>query len=235
MPEIAPLGLAGRLVSFGDALTEPANRAALAFRGALEREGWEGIEETSVSLTGVYVRMDPDHPDPGSITAKVETLLADRDWYDAPMPEGRRLWTVPCVFGQGLAPQWDEARNMAGLSEEEAIRSLTEAAFRIITLGYAPGQPYIGTLPETWDLPRQKELTPKVPRSALVVAIRQLVVFANEMPTGWRHIGQTRFRPFMAEADDPFSWRPGDEVRLMPVTPEQLENVTGRGGEARPL
>ena len=231
-PTVSPLGLAGTLVSFGAALTEPANRAALAFRGAVERAGWDGIEETSVSLTGVYVRMDPTHPDPGSIGRKLEALLAERDWYEAPMPEGRRLWTIPATFD---GPQLAEAAGMAGLSERDAVESLTRDPVRVLTLGYAPGQPYMGTLPEAWDIPRQQGITPKVPRGALVVAIRQIIVFANDTPTGWRHVGNSRFRCFMPEAEDPFALRPGDEVVWERVTPEELSNVTGRGGEARPL
>ena len=234
-PTTSPLGLAGRLVSFGEALTEPANRAALAFRGALEREGWDGIEETTVSLTGVYVRMDPMHPDLASIEAKVAALLGDRDWYDAPLPEGRRLWTVPLVLGGEEGPQCEEAAEMAGQTLDEARRTILDTPMRVITLGYAPGQPYMGSLPEAWDIPRRQELNPRVPASALVVAIRQLIVFTAAQPTGWRHIGQTRFRPFMPEEPEPFSWRPGDEVRWQEVSPEQLANVTGRGGEARPL
>ena len=41
-PRIAPVGLTGLIVQFADHLSEPANRAAIAFRAALEREGWAG-------------------------------------------------------------------------------------------------------------------------------------------------------------------------------------------------
>ena len=46
-PLLRTAGIDGMLVSFGDRLSEPANRAALAFRAALERESWEGVAEIS--------------------------------------------------------------------------------------------------------------------------------------------------------------------------------------------
>ena len=49
------------------------------------------------------------------------------------------------------------------MSEAAARRSLSEARVRVTALGFAPGQPYLGELPEAWDIPRQQALTPKVP------------------------------------------------------------------------
>ena len=59
------------------------------------------------------------------------------------------------------------------------------------------------------------------------MAIRQLVLFSGDTPTGWRHIGQTRVKLFRQEADEPFLLKPGDEVRFDPVEPAQLEDLAG--------
>ncbi len=93
------------------------------------------------------------------------------------------------------------------------------------TIGFAPGEPYLGELPDCWDIPRQTKLTDKVPACALVVAIRQLVLFSVTTPTGWRHIGQTAFRVFRPEDKTPFILRPGDEVQFIPTTPDKLANM----------
>ena len=85
--------------------------------------------------------------------------------------------------------------------------------------------PYLGELPPDWDIPRQTQLTGQVPAGGLCVAIRQLVLFPVATPTGWRHIGQTAFRLFRPEADQPFMLRPGDEVLFPPTTPETLATL----------
>ena len=227
-PRIRTLGVDGFLISFGDRLSEPANRAALAFRAALDRAGWSGVEETSTSLASAYLRFDLTAQDHAAMQAQIEALLAERDWTTASLPDGRRLWRVPTVYGTDLAPQLDEAAAAAGLTRDAAIESISNTQVRVQTIGFAPGQPYLGELPDCWDIPRQTKLSDNVPACALVVAIRQLVLFSVTTPTGWRHIGQTAFRLFRPEADAPFVLRPGDEVQFTPTTPEELANMAAR-------
>ncbi|WP_170582765.1 5-oxoprolinase subunit B family protein [Ruegeria arenilitoris] len=231
-PIIRTAGVDGLLISFAAALSEPANRAALAFRAALEAESWAGVEETSSSLVSAFVRFDPLHMSHAALHQQVQALLDQRDWYAADLPGGRRFWRVPTVFGTDLAPQLGQAAQAAGLSEAEAIRSLSEARVRVQTIGFAPGQPYLGELPPAWDIPRQKELTPRVPEGALVVALRQLVLFSVTTPTGWQHVGQTAIRLFQPDVPEPFLLRPGDEVQFTPTNPETLARMRSdpRGG-----
>lgn len=237
-PMIRTAGVDGLLVSFGSRLSEPANRAALAFRAAIEREGWDGVEETSSSLVSVYLRFDPLHFAHDRLKAQIERLLQSRDWYEADLPEGRRFWRIPTVFGTDLAPQLAQAAEAAGMTEDSAIHSLTEARVRVQTIGFAPGQPYLGELPAAWDIPRQSQLTERIPVGALCVAIRQLVLFSVTTPTGWQHVGQTAIRLFQPEAEEPFLLRPGDEVQFVPTDPETLEAMRKDphgGAESEPV
>lgn len=226
-PRVRTVGFDGLLVSFGDVLSEPANRAALAFRDAVERAGWTGVEETSTSLVSTYVRFDPLWQDHAQMQAALEALLTEQDWFAADLPRGRKLWRVPTVFGTDMAPQLEEAASAAGLTPDEAIALISETRVRVQTIGFAPGMPYLGELPPEWDIPRQTELTSQVPAGGLCVAIRQLVLFPVATPTGWRHIGQTGFRLFRPESDQPFVLRPGDEALFDPTTAEKLAAMKG--------
>ncbi len=224
-PVIRTAGVDGMLVTFGNTLTEPANRAALAFREAVEAATWDGVEETSSSLLSTYLRFDPLHLSHDTLMAQLEALVQRQDWYAADLPAGRRLWRIPTVFGTSLAPELRQAAQAAGMSEEDAITSLSEARVRVQTIGFAPGQPYLGELPEAWDIPRQSQLSDRIPEGALAVAIRQLVLFSVSTPTGWQHVGQTAIRLFQPETDEPFLLRPGDEVQFVPTDPETLDTM----------
>lgn len=224
-PLIRTGGVDGLLVSFGDKLSEPANRAALAFRVAVEAEGWDAIEETSSTLVSCFIRFDPLRLPHAVVKAKVETLVKSRNWFDAALPTGRRFWRIPTVYGTELAPQLAQAAAAAGMSEAEAAISLSGARVRVQALGFAPGQPYLGELPEAWDIPRQSQLTERVPQGALVVAIRQFVLFGVSAPTGWQHVGQTAINLFQPKADEPILLRPGDEVQFVATDAESLNNM----------
>lgn len=220
--EIRTAGFDGFLVSFGDALGEAANRAALAFRSAVDGAGWDGVHETSTSLVSTYLRFDPLVVSHQEMRAQLEALLTSQNWHSAPLPDNRRLWRVPTVFGGDLAPQLPEAAELAGMSEEEAIQSLTTSRVRVQTIGFAPGMPYLGELPEAWAIPRQTSLTNEIPAGGLCVAIRQLVLFPRPTPTGWRQVGQTAFQLFRPDHEEAFVLRSGDEVEFVAVSPEQL-------------
>ncbi|ASP22973.1 kinase A inhibitor [Antarctobacter heliothermus] len=213
-PRIEPIGLDGVIVRFGEALSEPANRAALAFRAAVERDVPEGVEECSTSLVSTYLRFDPLHLSLDRLTALLTERLSAEDWYAAPLPEGRRLLRIPTVYGGDFGPQLAEAAQAAGMDADAAIAALSGARVRVNAIGFAPGQPYLGTLPEAWDIPRQAGLTPRVPEGALVVAIRQFVLFSVSAPTGWRQVGRTAAPLFRPGSEVPFLLRPGDEVFL---------------------
>lgn len=222
-PRLTPLGLGGVLVTFADGLDDAANRAAIAFRAAIEREEWDGVTETATSLSSAYLSFDPAAVERGTIEARLRDLATSRDW-SAEAPAAPRCWIIPCSFEGDHAPQLAEAADLAGLTPEEAIGELTAKPLRALALGYAPGQPYMGFLPNKWDIPRQKGLTPKVPAGAIVVAVRQAIIFTAASTTGWRQVGLTRFRPFRPEdEDDPIPLSPGDEIHLKRVSPDDLD------------
>ncbi|TMV03248.1 carboxyltransferase domain-containing protein [Ruegeria sediminis] len=224
-PMVRNVGLDGMLVTFADTMTEPSNRAALAFRGALQDAGWDGVLETSTSLASAYVRFDAARLPHGEIETRLRELLAARDWYAEALPPGRKLWRVPTVYGTDLAPQLDEAAAAAGLSTDEAIKRLSRTRVRVLTIGFAPGQPYLGPLGPEFNIPRLQELTPMVPEGALVLAISQFVLFSGPTPTGWRHVGQTAFRCFRPEMEQSFALNPGDEMLFEPVTQAELKRI----------
>ncbi len=224
-PLMRTVGFDGLLVTFAQTMSEPSNRAALAFRGAVEAQQIDGVLETSASLASAYVQFNPSKLSHQDIEEQVRALLDGRDWYAAPLPAGRRFWKVPTVYGTDLAPQLEDAAAAAGLTPEDAIERLSQTRVRVLTIGFAPGQPYLGPLGPEFNIPRLKELTPMVPEGALVLAISQFVLFSGPTPTGWRHVGQTAFRCFRPDMEQSFALNPGDEMQFVSVSPDALEEI----------
>ncbi|MGJ8596797.1 5-oxoprolinase subunit B family protein [Sulfitobacter sp.] len=235
LPPIRLVGLSGLLIQFATSMSEPANRAAIAFRAAVEAEHWPEVRETSTSLVSTFISIDLVAHTPEAVVEKLQSLLATQDWLSAPLPAGRTLWEIPTLYGTDAAPQLEEAALAAGVTPETAIEELSTARVRVLTIGFAPGQPYTGELPPHWDIPRQQSLTKSVPAGALVVAIRQLIIFTNASPTGWRHVGQTAFRNFRPNDPTPIALSPGDELCFPSVTAAEYARITtadlsGNGG-----
>lgn len=220
-PRIAPTGVDGLVVTFAPRLAEPANRAALALRSAIEAARWPEVRETAVSLVSTYLRLDP-LADPSAPEARLRALVDSRDWTAAALPGEGRLVCIPTCYEGDHAPQLDDAASLAGLTRAQAVEALATAPLRVLTIGFAPGQPYVGELAPAWDIPRLRTLTPRVNAGALTVAIRQLVLFAVPAQTGWRQVGQTAARLFDPLAAQPFLLRTGDQVAFPPVGADRL-------------
>ncbi len=222
-PAIDPIGLDGLLVRFADTLSEPANRAALAFRRHVSDLHLPGLLETATSLGGVHLRFDPARLSHAALRSRVDAVLASRDWYGAPLPSDRRLWRIPTVYGGDHGPQLARAADLAEVSTRTAIEALSDARLRILTIGFAPGQPYVGQLDQRWDLPRQTDLATQVPPGALALAVRQFVLFPAESRTGWYHVGQTAFCCFRPDGDPVFPLQPGDEMQFPAISAAEYE------------
>ncbi len=225
-PAILPLGIDGIIVRFADRLNESANQAALGFRAALAENPLAGVEEIAAALTSVYLRFDPSGTSYETLRAAIRNHLCG-NWKTARKTTPRR-WYIPTVYGGEHGPQLAEMAKLAGMSESAAMAQISGTPLRVMSLGFAPGQPYLGLLPPAFDLPRQSALTKEVPSGALTMAIRQCVLFATPAPTGWRHIGQTRFTAFRPESDTPFPLQPGDEVVFSPVSIDDLARLPPR-------
>ncbi|WP_439154001.1 5-oxoprolinase subunit B family protein [Yoonia sp.] len=218
-PDIRPLGVDGVLVRFSRSLTEEANHRALAFRDQLAKMHLQGVTEVASSLVSVRIAFDPAETTRDAVAAAVHSVcngLADA------VATPRRRWDIPVAFGPDHGPQLAEAAALAGLTPEQAIAEIEAQTLRVIAVGFAPGQPYLGMLPAHWDIPRQASLTEKMPNGALVTAVRQLIVFAADAPTGWRHIGQTAFRVYQPDAEQPFPLVPGDAIRFCHVSDSEF-------------
>ena len=234
-PVMRSVSINGMLVQFSDKLEEPSNRAALSFCDAMRKQNWHYIEEISATLASAYLRFDISKASHEELIQDLQGLLHTENWYGAPLPQGRRHLEIPCVFGGEHGPQLEEAATAAKLSNQEAIKELTSARTRVLALGFAPGQPYLGELAEHWNIPRLTALTRQVPKGALIVAIKQLIIFTAPSPTGWRHIGQCAFDCFRPDQENPFAFRPGDEVSLRDISANELSRIkatdrTGNGG-----
>ena len=158
-------------------------------------------------------------------------MLREKNWYTSKLPTNRKLFKIPCVFGTELAPQFEKVIKLAGISRSQAILEFTTTRTRVMTIGFSPGQPYAGLLSKKWDLPRLSEVSKSLPKSALVCAIRQLIIFSNSTPTGWHHIGQTAFECFNSNRQQPILLRPGDEITFVEINSSELSQINNNNAD----
>lgn len=227
-PLFRAAGEGGIVVEFGSRADLRINDAVLAFERAVRAAVLPGVIETAPAIRSVLVRFDPLAAHPRTVERRLRELLAAGDWRAPPPPAGRARWRVPAAYGGRHGPDLAEVADWIGATEAAAVESHAAALQRVLTIGFAPGQPYLGLLGDEWDIPRLAEIKPRVPAGAVSVAVRQTVLYPAAAPTGWRTIARSPFRCFMPTREAPFALRPGDEVVFEPIAHREFDSLARR-------
>ncbi len=228
-PEALPAGIDGVLVRFALTPEPRAMAAAQMLAAELDRQAPPGVTEIAPGLVSVLLRFDRGTVQRAALAQLVLTRARAIAADPPALPAPSRRWTIPAAFGGEHGPQLAEVAAAIGASEAAAVEQVCAADLRVLTIGYAPGQPYLGLLPEPWNLPRMSELNPRVPAGAIVAAVRQLVMFTADSATGWRQIALTGFRAFDPARSEPMPLKPGDAVRYAPVAAGELPGLIASG------
>lgn len=209
-PTIVPLGDSSLLVRFGSALTDAANRAAIALALSLDRAPVAGVIELVPQLVSVQLRYDPLVSTPAAIAGELRLRLSALG-NAAPVAAS---WTIAMRFD---GPDLDEVAATLGMGVPDFIAAHNAGPLRVLATGFAPGFVYCGLHADRLVLPRRTTVRSAVPPGSVLFAAGQTAIAATEMPTGWHVIGQTDFRNFDAAATPPTRLGAGDAVTFTVV------------------
>lgn len=130
-------------------------------------------------------------------------------------PESRFI-EIPVVYGGAVGPDLGEVARHAGLSEKQVVELHSANDYVVWFLGFQPGFPYLGGLPEQLATPRRAEPRLQVPAGSVGIGGAQTGIYPLASPGGWQLIGHTSLPLFDSRRDEPVLLRPGDTVRFVP-------------------
>jgi len=130
-------------------------------------------------------------------------------------PESRNI-EIPVVYGTAAGPDLGEVARHAGLTEKQVVELHASVDYVVWFLGFQPGFPYLGGLPEQLATPRRDEPRLLVPAGSVGIGGAQTGIYPLATPGGWQLIGHTPLPLFDPSRDEPVLLRPGDTVRFIP-------------------
>lgn len=130
-------------------------------------------------------------------------------------PESRFI-EIPVVYGNAAGPDLGEVARHAGLSEKQVVELHSSVDYVVWFLGFQPGFPYLGGLPEQLITPRRGEPRVVVPAGSVGIGGQQTGIYPLASPGGWQLIGHTGLPLFDPKREEPVLLRPGDTVRFVP-------------------
>ncbi len=132
-----------------------------------------------------------------------------------------RLHQIPCCYEFQLdLPRVAEA---TGLTTEQVIRAHLDTEYTVYAIGFCPGFPYLGYLPDALcGVPRLSAPRLRVEAGSVGLTGRQTGIYTEARPGGWNILGRTPLE-LVHVAHGYFPLRTGDRVRF-----ERIDETTYR-------
>jgi KipI family sensor histidine kinase inhibitor len=202
----------------------------MASRAALADMKLGGITDLVPTYRSLTVHFDPMRLEPQALSkcllqaaqaAPQEAALATR-------------WVLPVVFGDEFGPDLADVAQTTGRSEAAIIEALCTTELRVFLIGFLPGFPYLGELPEWLRLPRRATPRTAVAANTLAIAGAQAAIYPWASPGGWHLLGRTPARLFdVGNAMRPALLAPGDRVKFSAISRAEFQHLAGEVAAGR--
>jgi len=225
---ILPAGDSAFAVEFGDTIDRIVSERVLTLAQLIERAHLSGVLETIPTFRSLMVAFDPARVAFEALARTVSKLAEPlvafaRD--QAPSFREHRCWRAPACYHPDVAPDLEAAAARLGLSMAELAARHAAPSYHVYMLGFLPGQPYLGELPESLALPRRETPRLRVEAGSIGVAMRMTCIFPRATPCGLNVIARTPLPLWNPTQTDGLLLQPGDALRFVPVSLETFESL----------
>lgn len=219
---LVPLGDSALLIVLGELIDEAMAARVRALAAEFERHPPVGVVDVVPAFASVAVFYDVTRvAGLDRLRADVEALVT-RAEASVVSVEGRRI-EIPVSYGGAYGPDLDAVAAHTGLRPAEVIALHSSPEYLVHAIGFAPGFPYLGGMPEKLVMPRRATPRPRVPIGSVGIGGAQTGVYPIATPGGWNIIGRTPMRLFDPQREPPALLKPGDRVKFRPMYEGEFE------------
>ena len=209
-----PLGDSGVRIGFSEQISPEVNRAIRALLLAIEQAEIPGIIEMVPTYTALSVYYDPTAILYGAIVERLQELEGRLAEIDLPPA---RLVEIPVLYGGDTGPDLQYVAEYHALSAADVVRLHTAQTYLVYMIGFTPGFPYLGGLPEELATPRLAKPRTKIAGGSVGIGGAQTGIYSIDAPGGWQILGHTPVQLYDAGAEEPVLLRAGDYLRFRAV------------------
>lgn len=221
---IQPFGDQALLVQWEQIIDPQINSEVIRLDRAIQRSKINGFNFSIPAYCSLTIGFKPELISYEQLSAQIRELHRQSD-NTSPRAFPSRKITIPVCYQGAYAPDLDWLSQHFGLEPEQIIHLHTHAPFRVYMLGFMPGFPYMGKLPQALETPRKTTPRLRVPAGAVGLAGLQTGIYPIESPGGWQIIGRTPLKIFDPEREQPFLLAPGDEVHFEAISEADFLNL----------
>lgn len=207
------------LVELGDDISPQINQKVRELYIGTKGHRIKGIKDLVPSYRSLMVVYDPLVISLDSLESQMNAIWNALD--DARLPDPRTV-EIPVVYGDKYGPDLEWIADYHKMTPQDVIRLHTQPTYQVYMIGFMPGYPYMGEVPDELVTPRRKTPRTHVPRGSVGIAQKQTGIYPVASPGGWQIIGRTPVRLFDPQGKPPSFLEMGDRVKFFVITEQEL-------------
>jgi KipI family sensor histidine kinase inhibitor len=218
-PRYRLMGDRSVLVELGDDISPVVNQQVCNLFVGLDQQPIEGVLELVPGYRSLLVVYDPLQVNVEKLQNKIDETLSQLNTSRPPAP---RTVEIPVVYGKEYGPDLEWVADFQKISPEEVIRLHTQPVYRVYMIGFMPGYPYLGEVPDGLVTPRRDTPRTHVPQGSVAIAQKQTGIYPVESPGGWQLIGRTPVNLFDPGKESPSLLEMGDQVKFYAISKKEM-------------
>ena len=216
-------GDCGLLVEYGEAIDPAVNQKVRSMAIVMQNNMPDGVIEIIPTYRSILIYYDPLITNPSILKETLTDFESSLSEIEIPPP---KVVEIPVCYGGEFGPDIEHVAQSNNLTPQEVIHLHSEPEYLIYMVGFTPGFPFLGGLPEVLHTPRLKTPRTLVPKGSVGIANGQTGVYPIASPGGWQLIGKTPLRLFAPERSNPFLYQAGDHIRFKPISPRDYQRLS---------
>ena len=212
----------GLLVEYGDGIAIQVNRKVRTMAIVVEQKLPDGVVEIIPTYCSLLVIYDPGKTTLQNLTVEMTRLEEHIADIHIPPP---KIVEIPVCYGGEFGPDIQFVAESHDLEIEEVVRMHSQPTYPIYMIGFTPGFPFLGGLPQNLHTPRLKTPRIRVPEGSVGIANAQTGIYPVDSPGGWQIIGRTPLKLFLPEKENPFLYQAGDMIHFEPISEDTYHRI----------
>ncbi|MCG8637092.1 MAG: 5-oxoprolinase subunit PxpB [Desulfobacterales bacterium] len=221
-PVFRPAGDRGLLMEFGNVIDPAINARIRGFADRLSGDMPPGVEEIIPTYCALILVYDPLATAPDTLIPGLTALNEELTARPQPAPD---IVELPVCYHPDLGPDLAHVAEVHDLTPEEVVEIHTSPLYPVYMIGFTPGFPYLGGLPERLHTPRLSSPRTHVPAGSVGIANNQTGIYPIASPGGWQLIGQCPVKLFDPLKEDPILLKAGSLLKFTAVSLDEFRKI----------
>ncbi|GAO42241.1 5-oxoprolinase subunit PxpB [Flavihumibacter petaseus] len=203
-------------------MTIGQHRRLVGMANRIRQEKFSGFTDCVLAIQSITIYFDPwevyrnSGRPPGDFVLQWLRIMLQEPQNNDFRPSAKEK-LIPVCYEAPYSPDLHAVAVTTGLTEEAIIEQHAGNSYYVFMIGFTPGFPYMGFLPDGLRVPRKAQPELKVSPGAVGIAETQTGIYPMATPAGWHIIGRTPLKIFDPAAPGKGMFVPGDMVRFTPV------------------